>query len=832
VAGDLIQSTGFRMTGRPGLQAIAMTSSLSDADALALATTTDLDGLMSAAAAIRDEGHGDLVTVSRKVFIPLTQLCRDVCHYCTFAKTPGRRERAYLSRDEVLGIARAGAAAGCDEALFTLGDRPEARYRAAREVLAALGHDSTVSYLHAMAKAVLEETGLLPHLNAGILSEDELRLLRGVSASQGLMLETLSDRLSRRGGPHFGSPDKAPARRLAMIEAAGRARVAFTTGILIGIGETRTERIEALLALRAIHRRHGHIQEIIVQNFRAKPGTRMASAPEPALDDHLWTIAVARLIFGPQMSIQAPPNLREGELAALVHAGINDWGGVSPITPDHVNPEAPWPALDRLAAETARAGKTLAPRLTVYPAYARDAATWLDAAVTPAVLRRADGQGLAHDCGWRVGRQDTGTGSELLQPKPGISSGRSRVLDRLYTGLFQSEQGLISLFQARGAAAAEVCAAADALRREVCGDAVTYVVNRNINYTNVCGYRCRFCAFSKGSTAEDLRGQPYDLDPAEIFRRAQEAWQRGATEVCMQGGIHPDYSGATYLGLCRIVKEAAPGLHLHAFSPLEVAHGARSLGLTLADFLRRLRDFGLGSLPGTAAEILDDAVRQRLCADKLSTGQWLEVVEAAHRAGLRTTATIMFGHVDGYEHWTRHLLHIRRLQERTGGFTEFVPLPFVHMEAPIYRQGVARQGPSLREAVLMHAVARLALHGAIGNIQTSWVKMGAAGAAAALKAGANDLGGTLMNESISRAAGTQHGQEMPPMAMEALIRSIGRIPRQRTTLYGDAPAQQQQRSFAAAPLAPVEQTPARRNARIGGRRAAAAGSMPVPGTGG
>jgi FO synthase len=391
---------------------------------------------------------------------------------------------------------------------------------------------------------------------------------------------------------------------------------------------------------------------------------------------------------------------------------------------------------------------------------------------------------------------------------------------------------LISLFQTRGAAAAEVCAAADALRREVCGDAVSYVVTRNINYTNVCGYRCRFCAFSKGGTAEDLRGRPYDLDPSEISRRAREAWQRGATEVCMQGGIHPDYSGATYLGLCRIVKEAVPGLHLHAFSPLEVAHGARSLGLTPADFLLKLRDFGLGSLPGTAAEILDDGVRARLCADKLSTGQWLEVVEAAHRAGLRTTATIMFGHVEGYEHWARHLLHIRRLQERTGGFTEFVPLPFVHMEAPIYRQGAARQGPSLREAVLMHAVARLALHGAIGNIQTSWVKMGAAGAAAALKAGANDLGGTLMNESISRAAGTQHGQEMPPTAMEALIRSIGRIPRQRTPLYEDAPAQQQRRSFAAAPLAPVEQTPARRNARIGGRRAAAAGSMSVPGIGG
>ncbi|TCT05004.1 5-amino-6-(D-ribitylamino)uracil--L-tyrosine 4-hydroxyphenyl transferase CofH [Aquabacter spiritensis] len=791
---------------------------LSAEEALALAGRRDLPDLLAAAARLRDAGHGDVVTVSRKVFIPLTQLCRDVCHYCTFAHPPRRGEQAYLRPDAVLAIAQAGAAQGCDEALFTLGDKPELRYQAARDELAALGHPSTVAYLAAMARLVLEETGLLPHINAGVMTEAEIGDLKAVSASQGIMLESAADRLCARGGPHFGSPDKVPARRLDMIAAAGRAGVPFTSGILIGIGETRAERIAALLDLRRLHAAHGHLQEIIVQNFRAKPGTRMAGAPEPDLADHQWTIAIARLIFGPEMSLQAPPNLRPGDLPALVAAGINDWGGVSPVTPDHVNPEAPWPHLARLARETEAAGKSLAPRLTVYPAYLRNSARWIAPTVLPHVLRRADGAGLAHESLWRVGRQALPE-TAFRAPGPARGTGLTALLDRAFAARPLSEDDIVRLFSARGAAASAVQSAADSLRRETVGDAVTYVVTRNINYTNVCAYRCQFCAFSKGKASAHLRGRPYDLALPEIARRVREAHARGATEVCMQGGIHPDYTGETYLAICRAVKAAVPEMHLHAFSPLEVRQGADSLGLSLADYYARLKAAGLGTLPGTAAEILDDGVRRVLCAEKLSTDEWLAVVAAAHRAGFRTTATIMFGHVETYAHWARHLLRIRALQERTGGFTEFVPLPFVHMEAPLYLRGAARQGPSLREAVLMHAVARLALNGAIDNIQTSWVKMGVAGAKAALAAGANDLGGTLMNESISRAAGTEHGQEMPPERMERLIRDIGRTPRQRTTLYAPAPAAQNLRSFGTDALAPLDQTPAGRSAHVGGRRA-------------
>lgn len=790
---------------------------LEDDEAHALSAVADVAALCRAAARTRDAGHGDVVSVSRKVFIPLTQLCRDVCHYCTFAHPPKRGARAFLGPEEVLEIARAGARAGCDEALFTLGDKPELRYRVAREELAALGHATTLDYLREMADLVLAETGLLPHLNAGVMDEAELRALRAVSASQGLMLETASDALSRRGGPHFGSPDKLPARRLATIAAAGRAQVPFTSGLLIGIGETRTERIAALLALRGLNDAHGHIQEIIIQNFRAKPGTRMAETPEPTLEEHLWTIAAARLILGPAMAIQAPPNLRGGELPALISAGINDWGGVSPVTPDHVNPEAPWPELARLAEDTARAGKTLVPRLAVYPAWLRDAERWIDSRVRPVVLARADGQGFAHESGWRAGREDNPRPRTApAAPAPALASSLARAIDGAQAGRRLDESDIVRLFEARGAYARAVGEAADALRRETAGDTVTYVVTRNINYTNLCSHHCGFCAFSKGSTAEHLRGRPYDLEPAEIRRRVREAWARGATEICMQGGIHPDYTGETYLAICRAAKEAVPEIHVHAFSPLEVTQGARTLGLSVADFLERLKEAGLGSLPGTAAEILDDAVRARICPDKLSTAEWLEVAAAAHRAGLRTTATIMFGHVEGYEHWARHLLRLRDLQARFGGFTEFVPLPFVHMEAPIYRKGAARQGPSFREAVAMHAVARLALHPVLPSIQVSWVKMGEAGVAAALAAGANDLGGTLMNESISRAAGTEHGQEMPPERMERMIRAAGRVPRPRTTLYGVAPPSQVARAFAAAPMSEVVQTPAGKHAHVGG----------------
>jgi FO synthase len=774
---------------------------LADSAALTFAECDDLAALMRAAATLRDRGHGANVSYSRKVFIPLTKLCRDSCHYCTFAHPPRRNQAAYLSADEVLAIARAGAQAGCKEALFTLGDKPELRYRAARDDLARLGHASTLRYLAAMAELVLAETGLLPHLNAGVMTAEEIAGLRKVSVSQGLMLETSAERLSLRGGPHFGSPDKLPAVRLDTMRAAGEARVPFTSGILIGIGETRRERIEALIALRELHRRYDHLQEIIIQNFRAKPGTRMAGAPEPDLAEQLWTIAVARIVLGADMNIQAPPNLQQpGSLGRLIAAGINDWGGVSPVTPDHVNPERPWPAIDALARATADAGKVLVERLAIYPAYIAQKNEWLPPALHGRVLRMADAEGLARTESWSPGADIAPPRMSHIGP---ATHSLSALLDRAGKGQELSESELVQLFAAQGESFREVCAAADALRAEACGDRVSYVVTRNINYTNVCLYRCAFCAFSKGKTHEHLRGRPYDLSLEEIVRRCREAWQRGAVEVCLQGGIHPDYTGETYLAICRAIKAAVPGLHIHAFSPLEISQGAATLGLSVAEFLTELKAAGLSSLPGTAAEILDDEVRAIICPDKVTTAQWLEVIEAAHRIGLRTTATIMFGHVDAPRHWARHLLHLRRLQARTGGFTEFVPLPFVPMEAPMQLRGQSRFGPTFREAVLMHAVARLVLHPLIPNIQTSWVKMGPQGAAACLVAGANDLGGTLMNESITRAAGASHGQEMPPEAMETLIRSLGREPWQRTTLYRSALSERVEASFGTPPLSPL-----------------------------
>ena len=780
------------------------------AEALGLARIMDgpdLEDLLARAVARRDErGHGR-ITYSPKVFIPLTKLCRDVCHYCTFAQPPRRGERAYLNLDEVLEIARAGAAAGCREALFTLGDKPELRYAVAREELAEYGHATTISYLAEVAGIVLKETGLLPHANPGVVTEDELALLRTVAPSQGIMLETASPRLSERGQPHFGSPDKLPERRLATIEAAGRLRIPFTTGILIGIGETREERIDALLAIADLHARHGHIQEVIIQNFRAKPDTKMADRPEPSLDDHLWTIAVARLILGGEAHLQAPPNLT-GDFGRLLDAGINDWGGVSPVTVDHVNPEAPWPELERLASVTASRGLTLQPRLTVYPEYVQEGTTWIDEGVRPAVLRLADGAGLARDESWFAGI--TPDGPTLATLTEGIVPPASRdslmgILERAAGGDRLTETQIVRLFEARGGEVRLVTEAADELRQATNGDEVTYVVNRNINYTNVCSYRCQFCAFSKGKLAENLRGKPYLLPLGEIVRRSHEAWARGATEVCLQGGIHPDFTGEFYLDVLRAIKAELPSIHVHAFSPLEVSQGARTLGLGLEAYLGRLRDAGLGSLPGTAAEILDDEVRAIICPDKLRTAEWAEVIESAHRVGLRTTSTIMFGHVEGYDAWARHLLVLRGIQERTGGITEFVPLPFVHLEAPLYLKGRARRGPTYRESVLMHAVSRLALHPLIGRIQASWVKLGPTGAAAALLSGANDMGGTLMNESISRAAGAAHGQELAPEEMDRIIRSVGRQPRQRTTLYGQPPDEQVRRSFGAPALSELIQ---------------------------
>jgi FO synthase len=772
---------------------------LSPEQAFRLVDTTAIVPLMRAAARRRDSTHGASVSYSRKVFIPLTKLCRDVCHYCTFAQPPRDDAPVFLSRDAVLEIAHAGRNAGCKEALFTLGDKPELRYRAARKALDQLDQASTLSYLAAMARLVFEETGLLPHVNPGLLDTHDLAMLRKVSISQGVMLESASSRLSERGGPHFGSPDKEPSARLATIRLAGEQRVPFTTGILIGIGETRRERIEALLALRDLHETHAHIQEIIIQNFRPKPGTRMARTAAPPLEEHLWTIAIARLIFPASMNIQAPPNLSPGSLKKLIEAGINDWGGVSPVTVDHVNPEAPWPHLRVLEGATHAAGKHLVERLAIYPSYARASQSWVDPALRTTLLHRIDADGWPRTDDWSPGTHTALPPEARRIASPAIATVEiAPVIERAAAGRTLAEGDIVHLFQARHDEFVAVCAAADALRRDVCGETVSYVVTRNINYTNICSFRCQFCAFSKGKMSENLRGRPYNLSLGEVATRAVEAWERGATEVCMQGGIHPEFNGQTYLDICRAVHEAEPRMHIHAFSPLEVHHGATSLGLPVADFLVQLRQAGLGTLPGTAAEVLDDEVRAVLCPDKIGTARWLDVMRTAHRAGFKTTATIMFGHVDGYVHWARHLLRLRTLQAETGGFTEFVPLPFVHMEAPIYLKGRARRGPTFREAVLMHAVARLALNPLIPNVQTSWVKMGPEGVTVSLCAGANDLGGTLMDETITRSAGAVHGQEMTPQTMENLIRAIGRVPRQRDTVYADVAAERYRTSFAPA----------------------------------
>lgn len=741
-----------------------------------------LPELFSRAENMTVAGHGNVVTYSRKVFIPLTKLCRDVCHYCTFAHRPSELAAPYMTIEEVLEVARAGEAAGCREALFTLGDQPELRYKAARQWLDDNGYESTLDYLAAAAKAVLAETNLLPHLNPGLMNARDYEILRPLSASMGLMLESSSDRLCEKGMAHYGSPDKVPAVRLKSIRLAGEAQIPFTTGLLIGIGETRLERIEALLAIRDVHAEYGHIQEVIIQNFCAKADTQMRDTPDLPLDEHLWTIAAARLILGPDMTIQAPPNLRDGSLSQLVRAGVNDWGGVSPVTPDHVNPEAPWPHLEKLETETEAAGRHLRQRLAIGPAYATNVTHWADAGLQTAIRRAVDGRGLVREQNWHAG-----SGDKVPELMPSLVTGRDPQI-AVSLGLVEqgeelSKQQITRLFTAEGRDFDHIRAFADELRHDRVGDAISYVVNRNINYTNICLYRCGFCAFSKGSTKSE-RGPAYNIDHAEIAKRTIEAWDRGASEVCLQGGIHPSYDGTTYRGIVKAVKDAVPQMHVHAFSPLEVHHGATTLGLSYEEYLADLKAAGLATLPGTAAEILSDDIRDIICADKVNTGQWLSVMRAAHNVGLQTTATIMFGHVENYHHWAEHLLQIRHLQQETGGFTEFVPLPFVHMEAPNWRRGETRSGPTWREAVLMHAVSRIALDGVISNIQASWVKLGGDGASAMLQSGVNDLGGTLMDESITRAAGGQNGQIFDVPQMQLLADNLGRPLRQRSTIYG------------------------------------------------
>jgi FO synthase len=769
-----------------------------------------LDALLARAREVRDATTGTRVTYSPKVFIPLTMLCRDRCGYCTFARPPARLDKAYLSPDDVLAIARAGAAAGCHEALFTLGERPEQRYPAAADWLAGHGYDSTVHYLAEMCRLVLEETGLLPHANAGALYESELALLRPVAPSQGMMLETLRGDLAA----HTGSPDKTPERRLATLEAAGRLDIPFTTGILVGIGESRADRLVALKAIAESHARWGHVQEVIVQNFLPKPGTTMHRAEPCPVDDHLEAIALARLLLPPEVHVQAPPNLAD-DFGVLLDAGIDDWGGVSPITADHVNPERPWPALDRLREVTEGRGFALAPRLTVYPHVVADADRWLDPGLTFPVRDRSDAEALARDDPGSVFPERTlanakaGTGAEItltgvrstawysganatpptLVASPGSGHGRVRgrvaeLIEGVRASQVPGEDELVDLFAARGPEVVAVAELADELRREAVGDVVTYVRNRNINYTNVCTFKCKFCGFSKGPLSLNLRGTPYLLTLDDIAERSRQAWDLGATEVCLQGGIHPDFDGDYYIDVARAVKAAAPDIHVHGFTALEVTEGAKRLGEPLDAYLRRLMDAGLRSLPGTAAEILDDPVREILCPDKINTDEWLEAHRTAHRVGLRSNVTIMFGAIESPRSWARHLLRTRALQAETGGFTEFVGLPFVHMATPLYLQRKARRGPTFREVVLMHSVARIAYRGLIDNVQFSWVKLGAAGGAQLLQAGCNDLGGTLMDENISRAAGATHGQEMTPDDFAELVEPLGRTLRQRTTLYG------------------------------------------------
>jgi FO synthase len=763
---------------------------------------------MSQARAVRDARTGTRITFSPKVFIPLTMLCRDTCGYCTFAQPPARLQNPYLSPEEVLKIAKQGACRGCHEALFTLGERPELKYDVAKKWLADNGYDSTVHSLHDMAQLVVKETGLLPHANAGALYHDELAQLRAVSPSQGMMLESLRDDLSC----HRGAPDKAPQRRLDTLEFAGQLKIPFTTGLLVGIGETRADRIDALNAIIESHRKHGHVQEVIVQNFLPKPRTGMQNEPPCPDDEFLWTIATARVMLPPEIHLQAPPNLTE-DFGVLLDAGIDDWGGVSPVTADHVNPERPWPDLDRLREVTENAGFELAPRLTIYPEFVRQPDTWIDAALHFPVQDRSDADGFGRDdpgeiwpekvtaadvvhdgaevilVGHRSSQWYSGANvapPTLVPSTKKLSPAIAEVLACAESGEELNEQQIVTLFRARGREVSAIAEFADHLRRQTVGEEVTWVHNRNINYTNVCTFKCKFCGFSKGPLSLNLRGTPYLLTLDDIAERAREAWDLGATEVTLQGGIHPDFDGDYYIDVTRAVKNAVPNMHIHGFTALEVTEGARRLSEPLESYLLRLKEAGLGTLPGTAAEILDDPVRAIICADKVNTDEWLECHRVAHRVGLRSNITIMFGSVEHPESWARHIIRTRDLQKETGGFTEFVPLPFVHMASPIYLQKKARRGPTFRETLLMHSVGRIAYHGFVDNIQVSWVKIGVDGARQLLQSGCNDVGGTLMDENISRAAGASHGQMMTDEKFRDLVAPLGRPLRQRTTLYADA----------------------------------------------
>lgn len=811
-----------------------------EAAVLLQARGDDLKDLMASAARVRDAGleaagRPGVITYSRSVFIPLTRLCRDKCHYCTFATVPGKLRRAghgmFMSPDEVLAIARRGAEMGCKEALITLGDRPEDRWPEARAWLEAEGYDDTIAYVRAMAIRILEETGLLPHLNPGAMTWTDFQRLKPVAPSMGMMLETTAERLwSEPGGPHYGSPDKEPAVRLRVLEDAGRSSVPFTSGLLIGIGETQVERAESLFALRRVSRSYHGIQEVIIQNFRAKPDTAMRGMPDAELDDLVATVAVARHILGPSACIQAPPNLVDAEYEQLIGAGIDDWGGVSPLTPDHVNPERPWPQVDELAERSAAAGFSLRERLAVYPEYIQRGEPWLDPRLLPHVTALADpGTGLAREDAiptglpWQEpeeafsasGRTDLHhtidtegrTGDrrkdfdevygdwEALREAAAPGMVPSRVDGDIKAALAQAaddptkltDPEALALFHADGPALDALCRIADDLRRAAVGDDVTYIVTRNINFTNVCYTGCRFCAFAQRRTDADA----YTLSLDQVADRAQQAWDVGAVEVCMQGGIHPDLPGTAYFDIARAVKERVPGMHVHAFSPMEVVNGATRTGMSIREWLTAAREAGLDTIPGTAAEILDDEVRWVLTKGKLPTATWVEVVKTAHELGVRSSSTMMYGHVDQPRHWLAHLRLLAEIQQETGGFTEFVTLPFIHTNAPVYLAGIARPGPTNRDNRAVTAMARILLHPHIPNIQTSWVKLGAEGAAEMLRSGANDLGGTLMEETISRMAGSSYGSYRSVQDLVAIAELTGRPARPRTTTYGPVPEDRQ-----------------------------------------
>ena len=753
---------------------------------ISLFNSHELDDLMQKAKEVRGDDK-KVITYSKKVFIPLTELCRDVCHYCTFAKAPKKLDAPYLEPDQVLAIAEQGKEQFVKEALFTLGEKPEMRYQVAKDHLQKLGFETTIEYLGSMSKLVYEETGLLPHLNPGNMTLLEMEKLREYSVSMGIMLESSSERLCGKGGPHFGSPDKQPATRLQTMKNAGKLRIPITTGILIGIGETIEERIQSLLDIKNLHKEYGHIQEVIIQNFIPKENTRMKKHSPASKEDLLWTLSAARIIFGKDMNIQCPPNLNSDYLDQILDCGINDWGGVSPITIDHVNPESPWPQIEQLEKITNNKGMELVERLAIYPEYIEDQ-SWYDKNLHSGILELSDSSRYGRHDQWRCGESlsipASGKHDLWVNKISGdVSHEIKKILDKSIHGFDLDHDEITKLFHTRGDDYHLVLNHADRLRQKINGDEVTYVITRNINYTNICKYSCHFCAFSKGKTKENLRGKPYLINNDEVADRALEAWSKGAHEVCLQGGIHPHYDGYTYINICKAIKERVPEIHIHAFSPLEVTHGASSLGLPIDEYLQKLKEAGLSTMPGTAAEILDDAVRENICPDKLTSEEWINVIKTAHRVGIKTTSTIMFGHTEQPADWSTHLIKLRDLQKETGGITEFIPLPYVSMESPMYKRGNSRPGPTFNEVLLMHAVSRIALNPHIKNIQASWVKLGKEGALSCLNAGVNDMGGTLMNESISRAAGSIHGQEFEANRMEEFIINSERRPQLRNTIY-------------------------------------------------